>query len=267
MQVFVVGGTDLAIVDASDPSAPRKVSEVPAGVQPRNGDVAVLGRYAYVVGNHYLATFDVSNKAAPKRLYPAEDQKQSMGSALYSAWAGKSTDKWEACAKRLVVRRSASGVHVFMSTPLIWLIYDVTSPRPRTHSVPTHSHHCISWALALSSHSSRSCVVFGSRGGMLQVTDPAEPRMVFKKANQCGDKNRDDFIGCGLAFAGVHHLLISGLRGLAVWDVRSPETPKLVGFNKVPKRNGGDGKSFFTTLSQAGSEVVVRGGFAFVMSP
>ena len=91
--------------------------------------------------------------------------------------------------------------------------------------------------------------------------------MVFKKANQCGDKNRDDFIGCGLAFAGAHHLLISGLRGLAVWDVRSPETPKLVGFNKVPKKNGGDGKSFFTTLLQAGSEVVVRGGFAFVMSP
>jgi hypothetical protein len=220
--LFVAAGEYLAVLDVTDPAAPRELVRTDTGVQPWTGDVAVLDQHAYVVGDGGLATFDIADPAAPNRLFPAAGKGQSLTKTIVkealdlTAFAG---------SKRLLVRRSSSGVHAFVVTSTFLVVYDVSSP--------------------------------------------AEPKQVNPKRqkNKVGavfKDQMDPWARAALAFVGDSHLLITGKCGIAIWNVADPAQPTLVAVNKYQGEGGAPTK--FLVPETQGTDVVVRGGFAFLTS-
>ena len=265
-RAYVVGGTELIIVDVTDPAAPRKLSATNAGVQPRSGDVAVLGNVAYVFGNHGLATFYVRDPAAPQRLFPLKDQKQSNASGVYNQIVGRDTEPWKVCAKRLLVRRTAAGVHAFFSTPFTWGVYDVSSPAaPRlvfqknnkcgdAQAIQAQSFIGSGLAFAGEAH----LLITGFDGiAVWDVSSPAKPALVgfnhvAKKKGGDGKHftawrgwGSEVVVQSGFAFT------MSPWKGLVVYDVRQPTRPAFVARRK-PEDMGNRLKDWALALTANG---------------
>jgi len=222
--LFVAAGEYLAVLDVTNPATPQELVRTDAGVQPWTGDVAVLDKHVYIIGDAGLATFDVSDPAAPIRLFPESGKGQSLTKTIV-----KSTLDLTALvgSKRLLVRRSSSGVHAFVVTSNFLVVYDV--------SVPAEPK---------------------------QVNTKRQRN----KVGSIIKENEDPWASAALAFVGDSHLMITGKCGIAIWSVADPAQPTLVAFNKYQVEGEAPTKFIVPTGYNEGTDVVVQEGFAFLIS-
>jgi uncharacterized secreted protein with C-terminal beta-propeller domain len=270
---FVAGGRTLTILDLSDPSSPKKVSDYSFPEQIWSFRLA--GPYAYVAANFYgLGVLDVSNPAAPKLRASIKTPGQAKGVALVGTTAfvadhmsgvdvvdlsslDKPTLRGSFFVDGYARDVAASSRFAFaVDAPTGLYALDPARPGPPDAIGQIQSAAAPSM-IEVMEQGGRviACLVGGGALQLYDVTDPAKPVHLTSWKTPGGRPGR-------IALDGARGYLTDGREGVQIVDLSNPSSPALVGNIKTaaPARDvavGGGLVVVAVGMGEGNEEVVV----------
>jgi hypothetical protein len=270
---FVAGGRTLTILDLSDPSSPKKVSEYSFPEQ--IWSFRLVGPYAYVAANFYgLGVLDVSNPAAPKLRTSIKTPGQAKGVALIGTTAfvadhmsgvdvvdlsslDKPTLRGSFFVDGYARDVAASSRFAFaVDAPTGLYALDPARPGPPDAIGQIQSAAAPSM-IEVMEQGGRviACLVGGGALQLYDVTDPAKPVHLTSFKTPSGRPAR-------IAIDGTRGYIADGREGVQIVDLSNPSSPTLVGGLKTtaPARDVAVGSGLVvvaTGMGEGNEEVVV----------